>query len=190
MLLERALDVFLEHGFERSTTEEIATAAGMSKRTVYARYPDKAALFRAAVKLAVDRYAIQPSELEAAVSADLAQTLKAIGRIRIANLRKPNSIKLQRVLSAQAYRFPDLYQASLEEGAGPTLQFLAQLLARRAAAGEIDVPEPHRAATAFLGLAAGAAARLSVAGRALQDSEIDAHLDFAVRLFLYGVARA
>ena len=37
-LLNVALDIFLERGFEQATMEEIAIQVGMSKRTVYARY--------------------------------------------------------------------------------------------------------------------------------------------------------
>ena len=46
-LLEAALDHFLDKGFEVATIEAIAQSVGMTKRTVYARYPDKIALFRA-----------------------------------------------------------------------------------------------------------------------------------------------
>ena len=45
-LLDRALELFLENGFELVTMEAIAAAVGMTKRTVYARYEDKCALFR------------------------------------------------------------------------------------------------------------------------------------------------
>src|SRR3954452_1909284 len=48
-LLEVALDHFLEKGFEQATIEAIAQDARATKRTIYARYADKAALFHAAV---------------------------------------------------------------------------------------------------------------------------------------------
>ena len=45
-LLDAALEEFLEHGFELTTIEMVAARINMTKRTVYARYPDKASLFR------------------------------------------------------------------------------------------------------------------------------------------------
>ena len=54
-LLETALDIFLERGFEQTTMVEIAKVVGMSKRTIYAAYDDKEQLFKAAVKRATER---------------------------------------------------------------------------------------------------------------------------------------
>jgi len=45
-LLDKALELFVANGFERTTIEAITTAVGMAKRTVYARYGDKALPYR------------------------------------------------------------------------------------------------------------------------------------------------
>ncbi len=47
-ILEAARKVFLERGFEGASVEEIAEAARSGKPTIYARYPNKRALFAAA----------------------------------------------------------------------------------------------------------------------------------------------
>src|SRR3546814_18920845 len=44
-LLDEALEQFLDKGFVMTTIDAIAAAVGMTKRTVYTRYPDKNALF-------------------------------------------------------------------------------------------------------------------------------------------------
>ena len=188
-LLNAALDIFLERGFEQTTMEEIATDVGMSKRTVYARYEDKGALFKAAVKRAVERFTVPREALEAVATDDLEETLAAIARLRIANIARPVAIKLQRILTAQSYRFPELFNAAFEEGAGPTISFLSDLFVRYSAQGEINVTEPHRAATAFLSLAVGGPARIIVSGNKLDDTEIEKHIRFAVDLFLVGIRR-
>ena len=195
-LLEIALDSFLEHGFETATMEGIATAAGMSKRTVYAYYGDKEALFRAAVARAIERYTVPRAALDALIEDgaedagdDLERTLRAVGRLRVANISDPVSTKLQRVLTAQAHRFPDLFEAAFAKGVGPTTAFLSDLFARAEARGELTVREPERAATAFLSLVVGGAARIIVAGSAISDAEIEARIDYGVRLFLDGVRR-
>lgn len=169
--------------------EEIATQVGMSKRTVYARYQDKGALFKAAVRLAIERFTVPRETLEAVATDDLEETLAAIARLRIANLARPVATKLQRILSAQSYRFPELFHAAFEEGVGPTVNFLGDLFARYSAQGEIKVTEPQRAATAFLSLALSGPARIIVSGNMLDDTEIEKHIRFAVGLFLRGVDR-
>jgi hypothetical protein len=118
---------------------------------------------------------------------DLEATLVAIARLRITNAAKPVAIKLQRVLSAQSYRFPELFRAAFEEGAGPTIGFLSDLFVRYSREGKINVTEPHRAATAFLSLTAGGPVRLLVSGNKLDEQETEKHLRFTVGLFLSGV---
>lgn len=188
-MLDRALDIFLESGFEQATIEEIATAVGMSKRTVYAYYEDKGALFKAAVRRAIERYTVPIEALQAVATDDLEQTLTAIGRLRVANVATPVSIKLQRILAAQSYRFPELFMAAFEQGTGPTIHFLCDLFARHNARGEIDVMEPERAATAFLSLVVGGPTRIIVSGNVIDDAELEERIHFAVRLFLDGVRR-
>jgi TetR/AcrR family transcriptional repressor of mexJK operon len=188
-LLNVALDIFLERGFEQTTMEEIATHVGMSKRTVYARYQDKGALFQAAVRRAIERYTVPRDALEAVATDDLEETLAAIARLRIANVATPVATKLQRILSAQSYRFPELFNAAFEEGAGPTISFLSDLFLRYSRLGKINVTEPRRAATAFLSLVVGGPARIIVSGNKLDDSEIEKHIRFAIGIFLDGVGR-
>jgi AcrR family transcriptional regulator len=187
-LLNVALDMFLEKGFEQTTMEEIAIRVGMSKRTVYARYEDKARLFRAVVHRAIERYTVSRAAVEALATEDLRETLAAIARQRIANVATPVATKLQRILTAQSYRFPELFHAAFDEGAGPTIGVLKDLFARFSARGQIKVTEPRRAATAFLSLVVGGPARIIVAGNTIEAQEIEDHIRFTVDLFLKGVS--
>jgi AcrR family transcriptional regulator len=159
----------------------------MSKRTVYARYPEKAGLFKAAVQRAVDMYTVSREAVEAAATDSLESTLMAVTRQRIANIATPNGIKLQRILTAQSHRFPELFHAAFEQGTGPTIAFLEELFRRYTRRGDIRVLEPRLATTAFLNLAAGGPARAIVAGEHLDERDIEQHVRFAVRLFLDSV---
>jgi TetR/AcrR family transcriptional repressor of mexJK operon len=187
-LLNVALDIFLEKGFDQTTMEEIAIRVGMSKRTVYARYEDKARLFRAAVHRAIERYTVPRADVEALAGDDLRDTLAAIARQRIANVATPVATKLQRILTAQSYRFPELFHAAFDEGAGPTISFLKDLFVRYSERGHIKVTDPRRAAVAFLSLVVGGPARIIVAGNKIDGQEIEAHIRFTVDLFLKGVS--
>ena len=70
-LLDAALEEFLEHGFELTTIEMIAARINMTKRTVYARHADKAALFRGAVQRAIERQVVPRGVLEGFDKGDL-----------------------------------------------------------------------------------------------------------------------
>src|SRR3546814_15173732 len=52
-ILRVARDVFFADGFGRSTAERIAAKAGISKRTLYARYGNKQLLFEAAILMEI-----------------------------------------------------------------------------------------------------------------------------------------
>ncbi len=186
-LLNVALDIFLERGFEQATMVEIATAVGMSKRTVYALYEDKAALFKATVRRAVERYTIPREAIDPLVTDNLEQTLTAIAHQRVMNMSTPVAVKLQRILSAQSYRFPELFHIAFEEGAGPAVDVLSSVFVAHTAKGEIAVAAPRRAAVAFLSLVVSGPARLFVLGEAMPREEIDSRISFAISLFLNGV---
>lgn len=186
-LLERALDMFLDKGYELVTMEAIAAAVGMTKRTIYARYADKSALFKAVVQRAIERFIVPIERLQAAESDDLEATLAAIAHIRIENVMTPQGIRLQRILNAESYRFPEIFDMMTAQSTQPLIDFVADLLRRHADKGEIVLSEPDRAAAGFLSLAVGGPTRSAVSGAPIEPSELEARVRFSVQLFLNGV---
>jgi TetR/AcrR family transcriptional regulator, mexJK operon transcriptional repressor len=188
-LLDAALDHFLEKGFEPATIERIANSVGMTKRTVYARYPDKASLFRAAVRRAIERLAVPPERIRAADCGDLEQTLIRIARLRADPVMTPDGRKLQRIINTESYRFPDIFTTSYELGALPVVRFLAELLERETRAGTLAITEPVLAANVFMSMVVSGPVRIIVSGNSLPPEEIERRIRFAVRLFLDGARR-
>jgi TetR/AcrR family transcriptional regulator, mexJK operon transcriptional repressor len=186
LLLETALDHFLDRGFELATIEAIAADVGMTKRTVYARYPTKVALFEAAVDLAIERFAVTEERLAQTEAGDIEQTLRNIARLRMDQVMTPDGLKLQRIINTESYRFPDLFDDVYERGSALSVRYLASLFARETAAGRLAIEDPEHAAFAFLSLAVSGPVRIVVSGKRLPEAEIDRRIDFAVRLFLDG----
>lgn len=187
-LLDYALDMFLERGFEQTTVVAIAKQAGMSKRTVYEHYQDKDDLFKAAVQRALDRYTVSLETLRACISDDLESTLTAVARVRVANASTPAGVKLQRILIAQSYRFPELW-AVLEKSIEPTVVFLSELFAHPDHTDEIHVSNARRTAIAFISLVVSGPTRLISSGKKLSQEEIETRIRFTVQLFLNGIRR-
>lgn len=188
-LLDRALELFLEKGFELATIDAIAASVGMTKRTVYGRYEDKSALFRAAVQRAIDRWTVPVEALHAVDGDDLETTLKAVARIRMANAISPVGLRLQRIINAESYRFPEIFTQAYVQGSRPTIDFLADLLRRHTKAGTIKVAKPEIAAAAFLSMVVGGPMRAIVWGSAIHERELEERIRFCVRLFLDGARR-
>lgn len=188
-LLDNALDLFLDKGFEQATIEAIAAAVGMTKRTVYARYPNKAALFKAAVQRSIERLIVPPATLESLDTGDLAATLAAVARLRVEQVMTPAGLKQQRIINTESYRFPEIFIMAYEQNTRPIVDFLAGLLRRETASGALSVTDPNRAAVVFLSMVVSGPVRVIVSGNRLTRAEIEDRLQFAIRLFLDG-ARA
>jgi TetR/AcrR family transcriptional regulator, mexJK operon transcriptional repressor len=188
-LLDGALDLFLDKGFEQATIEAIAASVGMTKRTVYARYPNKAALFKAAVQRSIERLIVPPATLESLDTGDIAATLAAVARLRVAQVMTPAGLKQQRIINTESYRFPEIFTMAYDQNTRPVVDFLAGLLRRETATGALSVTDPNRAAVVFLSMVVSGPVRVIVSGNRLTRAEIEDRLQFAIRLFLDG-ARA
>jgi TetR/AcrR family transcriptional regulator, mexJK operon transcriptional repressor len=191
-LLDLALELFLEKGFELVTIDAVAAAVGMTKRTVYGLYEDKRALFKAAVQRAIERWIVPTEALRAVETDDLETTLKAIARIRLANAISPAGLRLLRVINAESYRFPEIPKLAYEQGQRPTIDYIADLLRRRHRAGEIKITRPELAAISFLGMVVGPMSRgMGWTGQrdAPGADEIEDRIRYSVRLFLDGARR-
>ncbi|MEU4650286.1 TetR/AcrR family transcriptional regulator [Nocardia fluminea] len=186
-LLDTALDLFLEHGYEQATVEAIAARVNMTKRTIYALYPDKASLFLAAVRRAIDRQAVPRAVLDGLDSGDLTATLAAIARLRIDQVMTSDGLRLQRIINTESYRFPEIFVTSYEVSTGPVVDFVVEMLERAAAAGEIAPVDCDQAARAFLSMAVGGQVRAIVAGRPPTRRQLEQRVRFAVRLLLDGL---
>ena len=186
-LLDAALDLFLEHGFELTTIEMIAARINMTKRTVYARYADKASLFRGAVQRAIERQIVPQDVLAGFDQGDLAATLESVARLRIGQVMTPNGLRLQRIINTESYRFPEIFTANLEQSGQPVMDFVAGVLDRAIAAGQISPTDSGSAASAFMSMVVGGQVRAIVSGRVPTQAELDKKVDFTVRLLLDGL---
>lgn len=188
-LLDAALDQFLDKGFEQATIDAIAASVNMTKRTVYARFPDKVSLFRAAVRRAIEQLAQTPEQIRQTRSASVEETLRNIAMMRVKQVMTPAGLKLQRIINTESYRFPDIFMTSFEVGAQPVVQFLAEVLAEETRGGLLSVDDPHLAASLFMSMVVSGPVRIVVSGNYLPYAEIERRVAYAIRLFLDGARR-
>lgn len=186
-LLDTALDLFLEKGFERTSIEGICAAAGMAKRTVYARYGDKTTLFKAALTRAIEDWIVPIDRLRALETDDLEQTLLSIGQVLVANVLSRAGLRLLRLTNAESVNMPDVAILNVQRGTEPTLAYLADLFRRRLGRDGNGVANADEVASAFLNLVVGGVASNAAWGMVLPQEEIDRHTAYSVRLFLYGL---
>jgi AcrR family transcriptional regulator len=185
-LLDRALNLFLEHGFEATTIEAISSALGMSRRTIYSRYGDKDTLFRAALQRAISEWIVPVEQLRAAESVDLEATLLGIARLWLANIRRPSGWRLVRIANTEAFTRPEVAQYLRAQMGAGTIGYVTDLLERRLRIGA-PVPDAEDAAAAFMILVVEGTVQLAVWDTP-DEAEFERQLEYRVRLFLRGAA--
>lgn len=137
-VLKAATSVFLTHGFSAATTDMIQRAAGVSKSTMYAFYPNKEALFAAVIE---HRCATTTASIRAVRPSpgDIARTLTDLGMSCLDIVLDPDGLALHRVVVAEAPRFPELGRTFFLAGPKVVTTMLGERLSEAAQAGEIDV---------------------------------------------------
>ena len=182
---EAALKLFLEHGYEGTSMDAIASAAGTTKASVYARFPGKEAVFRAVMEWAVQRADWPvPEPPEPDPGDDLAAALTVIAQAAVRRALDPSMVKLGQVAIAHAARFPELAGRAYAAGYWTRKQLVTDLLRHHARTGAIAADDPDILAEHFLGMVAGAPARLASFGIVRDAADTERHTRTAVGLFL------
>ena len=129
-VVEAARALFLRKGYASTTMEEIAAAAGLTKRTLYNNYPDKEALF---TQIVTETMAYAGAfarglhdEFTAEVTAkNLRVTLDDLARRLALGIMRPEVIALRRLLIGEAREFPRFGATYFERAPGQVLEALA-----------------------------------------------------------------
>lgn len=124
-LLEMATDAFAKLGYDATTIDGIAAAAGVAKRTIYSRYPNKKALFFAVVTRLTERRSFDEPPIDDQVPIEEGLRQRALAMIR--DSMRPEAISLQRMILNELKNFPDLGKALWEtvekEHTGPVAEY-------------------------------------------------------------------
>ncbi len=185
--LDIALRLFLQHGFNGVSMDQLVAEAGGSKATLYRYFPSKEALFEAIIdEVAAPAVNDEGEDWEVV---GLEPGLLDIGRATAAAALDPRTILLLRLAIGEHARFPHLATTLFEHGAARTYARLRGFLATRRAAGDIDVDDLQIAAEQFLGGIIGhqqlrAALGLPPPTR----KDIEARVQAAVRTFIAAYA--
>lgn len=184
---DAALELFLENGYEGTTMNAIAAAAGTTKPSLYARFPTKEDVFRYVLGWAMQRTDWPAPEPDIPDYDDLGDSLSAIAEAAVRRALDPSMIKLQQVAIAYASRYPDIAVNAFGQGFWPRKRQVAALLRRHAATGSIVADDPDKLAELFLAMASGGPARLASFGIVREAEDVDAHVRSVVEFFLRGL---
>jgi AcrR family transcriptional regulator len=154
MILEAAERVFVSSGYGAASMEEIARAAGMSKKTVYALYPDKRHLFGALISDAGEflKSATISTQNPAQIIAELRRRLLEMAAFALS----PRQVEITRLVISEAHHWPELAEEFHARGVTRGVSFIAECLDHlRNADPGIAIQDVQQTAVALCGAAIG-----------------------------------
>jgi TetR/AcrR family transcriptional repressor of mexJK operon len=186
-ILEIATELFLSDGYGATTIEAVAARAGISKRTFYHRFDDKAALFAAVVHRIIAQVR-PPAHVALLEGATLRDILRRLAGLMLDAALAPRATALHRLITSESARFPELAQAvTAEGGAREAIRLIADLLGREFHDPRITAAAREFAAEQFLHMVVTIPQRRAIGlGAAMTRAELDAWADDTVGLFLAG----
>jgi len=186
-ILETATELFLARGYGSTTIEAVATRAGISKRTFYHRFEDKAVLLTAVVHEIIEQIR-PPSGVALVEGATLHDVLSRLARMILHAALSPRAIALHRLVMAESARFPELVRAVHGDGSTrEAIILIADLLAREACGAKQSAEDRALAAEQLIFMVVALPQRRAMGfGKPMSASELDVWADRVIGLFLNG----
>ncbi len=187
-ILEAAQRLFLEQGYQGVSMDQIASAAGVSKLTVYSHFGDKETLFSEAIaakcrEVLPDELFVSPPE------GPLRAQLLAIGHAFFALISSDEAIAIHRMMNAGA---GEEALRHLFWNAGPrrVQEVFAQFLQARTGQGQLRIDDVPLAASQFFSLLKGELHPMMACGLCGDPDprELDRHIEATVDFFLRAYA--
>lgn len=180
-LLEVARGIFVRRGYRAATMDEVAAAAGVTKRTLYAWHRDKEALFRACVLIGAERF---PRLAPEGGGADgLGAVLERYVIDLHTELTREDSLGMGLLFQREAAEFPEL-AASIQRG---HLDYLVAPLAAVLRRHGLEEPGSTERTMLFVAMALSPLHNTMLVGLPLPDAGgIAAHAARCVAIFLGG----
>jgi TetR/AcrR family transcriptional regulator, mexJK operon transcriptional repressor len=186
-LINAATRVFLREGYGLASIDKVAAEAGVSTRTIYERFKNKADLLGAVISRLVDRMSA------VLATADLHKlepraALTLIADTITSRARDPDAVALFRIVATEAFRFPELAAKMRENNKQCVESVVANYLRAQVARGELTLADPDRAATLFLQMICSELHESLLFGGEAAVARLDckAHVEHVIDIFLLG----
>jgi AcrR family transcriptional regulator len=150
-VLDAALTLFTRQGFARTTVEQIARRAGLSKGAVYLYFPSKQALLQGLVRRAVVPLADDALAMVARHRGDPRPVIRGLMQMFAAKLADSGALAVPKLVVREAAGAPDIARMYREEILDRALPALTALLAQGVAGGHIRAVDPELTVRSVLG---------------------------------------
>ncbi|NSZ61032.1 TetR/AcrR family transcriptional regulator [Agrobacterium tumefaciens] len=153
-ILKAAHAAFVELGFARTTTAVVAAKANISKRTIYAIFDDKTALFAAVIR--EHRHLILDLPRPAGDDLPVFETMVRIFRLDIDETAEREREAILNLIVRESARFPELSDYLYENNILRSREELIEWLNEQTRCGRMTVEDPAMCAGMLMDIVFGA----------------------------------
>jgi TetR/AcrR family transcriptional regulator, mexJK operon transcriptional repressor len=189
-LIAAATRVFLRDGYGLASIDKVATEAGVSTRTIYERFKNKADLLATVITRLVDRdmeSVLATAELD---RLDPKEALTVIAQTITSRVRDPESAALFRIVATEAVRFPELAAKMRDSSKSRWDGAIADYFRGQIKRGSLALADPDRSAVLFLQMICAELHEHLLFGCPEDVARLDftAHQTHVIDIFLFGAA--
>ncbi len=191
-LIGAATRVFLRDGYGLASIDKVASEAGVSTRTIYERFKNKADLLAAVITRLVDRDMATVLAITELDRLDPKEALTTIAHTITRRARDPESAALFRIVATEAMRFPELAAKMRDSGKQRWEGAIAEYFRGQIKRGSLSLADPDRAAVLFMQMICAELHECLLFGKAnaMEQLDVSPHLTHAIDIFLFGAASA
>lgn len=153
-ILQAALAVFLEVGFERANLDKVAARAGVTKPTVYSHFGSKIGLLQAVAQQQTQQALAQFSP-NLKSTGNVRRDLMGFAKSFLTNTLQPDAIRVHRFAIVEAMTHPELVAPLLSAGPKKLAEMLQSYLAAETKAGRLCCKDSFLATQQLIGLLTG-----------------------------------
>ncbi|GAB2615726.1 TetR/AcrR family transcriptional regulator [Novilysobacter erysipheiresistens] len=186
-ILDNARRMFTRLGFDRTSMDELAQHAGVSKATIYNHFDSKEALFDATFERLLQALP-PPAELIGGPQGELSERLHAIGCALYRLATSPLMVDIQRMLILAHDTRSSGERSFWQQSIAPYQHAFSELLRAQAGGDQLAIDDFERATSQFFSLAASEPFIRLLMGDSGEPEKATAHVDAAVRAFLRAYA--
>lgn len=182
-LVAAAREAFVAQGYGATSMAALARTACISKTTLYAKFPTKAALFRAVIDQQLEEaYGAVEAAADTAPKT-LAGSLRHLAELTVQAAMTPGNLSLNRLIDWEAPRFPELAEVA-HARARRGIEHIANHIREYAAQDQIPCRDPEGAAEIFNFMVRGLYHDLRTGAHVASAGEIPPMIDKIVTVFL------
>jgi TetR/AcrR family transcriptional regulator, mexJK operon transcriptional repressor len=182
-LVSVARQAFVTNGYGATSINAIAKSARVSKNTLYARFPSKAALFQVIVAGQIANVDEELRPQSEAHAASLEEKLRAYMEVALRRSLSKDVLEINRLILSESFQFPELGEAArtrFKIG----VQHIARIIEVFAEKDRTPCRDAVAAAELFLYAVYGWYNSVVLINRTVTDKERAAWIDSALKLFL------